>query len=122
MIWRWAANAVVLAHFAFIVFVVAGGLLALRWPRAAWVHVPCALWGITVEWMGWICPLTPLENRFRRLAGEGGYGQGFIEHYIIPVMYPAGLTRNVQWVLGALVLLLNLVVYGRIWWRRRRPG
>lgn len=122
MMYRWLANGVVLTHGAFIVFVIAGGLLALKWPRAAWIHLPCAVWGILVEWMGWICPLTPLENRLRRMAGDAGYGQGFIEHYIIPVIYPGGLTRTVQIVLGALVLLLNLWIYSVVFGRRTARG
>ena len=113
--WRILADAVVLFHALFIVFVVLGGLLVLRWPRVAWVHVPCAVWGVIVEWMGWICPLTPLELRFRQRAGEDGYAGGFIEHYVIPVLYPGELTRTHQWVLGALVLLLNVWTYTRVW-------
>ena len=122
MTYRLLANAVVLVHALFIVFIVAGGLLVFRWPRVVWVHVPLAIWGVLVEWMGWVCPLTPLENRFRRMAGQAGYGQGFIEHYIIPVVYPEGLTRTVQWVLGAAVLLLNAGIYLKLWRRRGRRG
>lgn len=109
-----------LVHFAFVAFVVLGGLPALRWPRFAWIHVPAALWGIVIEWAGWICPLTPLENRLRRLGGEAGYAGGFVEHYVLPVLYPRGLTREVQLILGALVLLLNVAVYLAVIRRHRQ--
>ena len=117
---RLAADVVVLLHLAFIVFVVGGGFLAWRWPRIAWVHLPCAAWGVVVEWMGWLCPLTPLENVLRRQAGTAGYEGGFIEHYLVPVIYPPGLTPAVQVGLGALVLAVNAVAYAVPWARRRR--
>ncbi len=121
MIYGLMADLVLVAHVVFVVFVVAGGIFVLRWPRAAWVHVPCALWGALVEVAGWICPLTPLEVSLRRRAGEAGYAEGFLEHYVTPVLYPAGLTREVQVLLGVLVVVLNVAVY--TWaWRRRRPG
>lgn len=119
MIFRILADAVLVAHFGFVLFVVLGGLLALRWPRVAWVHVPVALYGALIEFAGFVCPLTPLENHFRRLGGEAGYAGGFIDHYITPTLYPEGLTRDAQLVLGVSVLALNVAVYG-IWWRRRR--
>lgn len=109
-----AADLVVLAHFGFILFVALGGFLALRWRKIAWVHFPCVSWGVLIEWFGWLCPLTPLEYRLRKLAGEAGYTGGFIDHYIVPLVYPAGLTRKVQIGLGVLVLLINLLVYGRV--------
>lgn len=108
------ADLVVLAHFGFILFIALGGFLALRWRKIARVHLPCVLWGVLIEWFGWLCPLTPLEYRLRKLAGEAGYTGGFIDHYIVPLVYPAGLTRNVQIGLGVLVLLINLLVYGRV--------
>lgn len=111
MSYRLVADLLVAVHFAFIVFVVAGGFLAWRWRPVAWVHLPAAAWGALIEFAGWICPLTPLENRFRRLAGEAGYEGGFIEHYLIPIIYPAGLTTPVQIVLGAVVVLVNVVAY-----------
>ena len=120
MLYRLLADLVVLVHFGFVLFVVLGGLLALRWPRAAWVHLPAALWGAGIEFAAGICPLTPLENRFRRLGGEAGYTGGFVEHYVLPVLYPDGLTRGVQLVLGTFVLVLNLVVYAIVWQRSRR--
>ncbi|BBO76657.1 hypothetical protein DSCW_40740 [Desulfosarcina widdelii] len=109
-----AANFVVLVHLAFILFVVLGGFLALRWRKIALVHLPCVLWGVMIEWVGWLCPLTPLEYRLRRLAGEAGYSGGFVDHYIMPLVYPAGLTRNMQIGLGVFVLGMNLLVYGRV--------
>jgi hypothetical protein len=114
------ADAVVAIHFAFVIFVVAGALLVLRWPRLAWLHVPAAIWGVLIEYAGWICPLTPLEHWLRRVGGETGYQGGFVDHYIIPLLYPLGLTRPTQWVLGTIVLLLNLGAYGVLLWRRRK--
>ena len=111
------ADSVVLLHVCFVVFVVAGGLLALRWRRMAWVHVPCAVWGAWIEFAGWICPLTPLEIWLRRRAGEAGYESGFIEHYILPVLYPSELTRSTQLVLGIVVVVLNVVLYAWVWRR-----
>lgn len=122
MPYRILADLVVVAHLGFIVFVMAGALLALRWPRAAWVHLPAAAWGVGIELFGWTCPLTPLEHWLRAAAGGEAYGGGFVEHYVLPVVYPPGLTRSVQTALGAIVLATNLVLYGLVWrsWRRRR--
>jgi len=120
MIFRWLADAVALLHAAFVVFVVLGGFLVLRWPRVAWLHVPSAIWGVLIEYAGWICPLTPIENAFRDRAGQAGYSGGFVEHYVLRALYPAGLTRQVQFVIGGLVLIINLLVYGAFWMRRRR--
>jgi hypothetical protein len=106
-----AADLVVLLHFLFVLFVVLGGILVLRWPKLAYVHLPVALYGGLIEFVGWVCPLTPLEKRLRESAGLQGYEGGFVEHYILPVMYPAGLTRGVQLALGALVILINLAIY-----------
>lgn len=105
------ADAVVLVHALFVVFVVLGGLLALRWPRVAWVHLPAAAWGAFVEFAGAICPLTPLENTLRARGGGTAYASGFVEHYVLPVLYPASLSREWQWLLGALVIVVNIVVY-----------
>ncbi len=116
---RLAADAVLLLHLGFIAFVLLGGLLALRWPRAAWVHLPAAAWGVWIELSGALCPLTPLENRLRAAAGQAGYEGGFIEHYLLALIYPAGLTREVQWVLAALVVAANLAIYAWVWRRRR---
>lgn len=116
MIARLAADAVVLVHLAFILFVLFGGLLVLRWRWLAFLHVPAAAWGVAVELLHLYCPLTPLENRLRRAAGESGYSGGFVEHYLIPLIYPAGLTPQIQLGLGTLVLAVNLAVYVRLLW------
>lgn len=112
MYWKLSADAVVLAHFAFVAFVIGGGFLTWRYPLAAFAHVPALLWGIWIELSGWICPLTPLENDLRERAGQVGYQGGFIEHYIIPVLYPPGLTHEVQWVLAGLLIATNAAAYG----------
>ena len=111
MLYRLAADAVVLLHLGFILFVLLGGLLVLRRPRLAWLHVPAAAWGMAVEFFHLYCPLTPLENHFRALAGDSGYSGGFIEHYLIPLIYPAGLTEAPQVVLGLVVAAVNLPPY-----------
>jgi len=113
------ADLVVVVHLAFVVFVVAGGFLALRWPRLAWVHVPVFLWGAAISFAGWICPLTPLENRLRHAAGEEGYSGGFIDHYLLAALYPEGLTRGQQAITGALVLALNGTAYALLVRKRR---
>jgi hypothetical protein len=118
--YRIAADLVVALHFAFITFVILGGFVAWRWPRVAWLHVPIALWGALIEFAGWICPLTPLENALRRSAGDAGYAGGFIEHYVIPVVYPAGLTPAFQVALGVGVLAVNGIAYGVLLSRRRK--
>lgn len=115
--YRILADLLALAHLAFVVFVVAGGFLALSRPRLAFVHLPAALWGALIEWAGWICPLTPLEVHLRRLGGEAGYSGGFVDHYLLPVLYPSGLTRSHQILLGVFVAALNLGVYA---WMARR--
>jgi hypothetical protein len=120
MLYRLLADFVVVVHLLFVVFVVAGGLLVLRWPRVAWVHIPAAVWGTLIEFAGWICPLTPLENRLRRLGGEAGYAGGFVEEYLLAILYPSGLTRTHQVVLGVLVLVLNLAVYAYVRRRQRQ--
>jgi hypothetical protein len=105
-----------------VLFVVFGGLLVLRWPRLAWVHLPAAVWGALIEFAGWVCPLTPLENALRRQAGEATYTGGFIERYITPILYPDGLTRGAQVALGTLVVLINVAVYARLVRSRRARG
>lgn len=117
MLFRLAADALLLFHLLFIVFVLLGGLLVLKRPRLALLHLPAAAWGVAVEMFHLICPLTDWENRMRHAAGQTGYGGGFIEHYIWPVIYPAGLTPTVQLGLGAVVLAINLAVYGRLYQR-----
>ncbi len=116
--YRILADLVVGLHFVFVVFVVAGGLLVLRWAKVAYLHIPAAVWGAAIEFAGWVCPLTPLEKSLRRMAGDAGYSTGFIEHYILPVLYPSALTRSVQVLLGALVIALNVAVYTYVMRRR----
>jgi hypothetical protein len=120
MLYRLGADGVVLVHLLFLVFVVVGAWLVFLWRRVAWLHVPAFLWGAAIEFGGWICPLTPLENHLRRLGGEAGYTGGFIDHYVIPLIYPDDLTRERQIVTGILVLLMNLAAYALLWRRRRR--
>ncbi len=113
------ADAVLVLHLLFVAFVTLGGLIVLRWPRAAWIHLPAAAWAAVVEFTGWICPLTPLEVDLREKAGQAGYEGGCIEHYLGALIYPAELTRAHQIVLGAIVLLINLAVYWRVLRRAR---
>ena len=120
--YRALADLVLVLHLAFIVFVVAGGLLALRCRWAPLVHVPAALWSVFVEVSSGVCPLTPLEKVMRHAAGASGYSGGFIEHYLVPTIYPAALSYPVQLVLAGLVVLANAVVYSVVWWRRRSVG
>ena len=122
MFLKLAADFVVLLHLAFILFVVLGGLVVFRWPRFIWLHMPAVAWGAFIEVTGWICPLTPLENRLRIAAGKTGFSGGFIEKYLIPVVYPDGLTRWVQISLGVGVVAINLVFYGLLVARRRRAN
>jgi hypothetical protein len=120
MLYGVLADVVVALHFLFVVFVVGGGLLVLRRPWLARVHLPVAAYGALIEFVGFICPLTPMEKWLRRLAGEGGYEGGFIAHYILPVLYPRGLTREVQLALGLIVIGVNAAVYWVVWRRGRR--
>lgn len=118
MLYRWAADLVVLVHLGFVLYVVLGGLLVLRWPRTAWAHLPAAAWGAGVELAGATCPLTPLENLLRARGGLAAYRGDFVDRYVLPVLYPEGLTRETQVVLGLVVIAVNAVVY-TVWWRRR---
>ncbi len=111
------ADLVMLVHLGFVLFVVAGALLVLRHPRLAWVHVPSALYGATIEIVGWVCPLTPLEQALRRAAGSVSYSGGFIEHYVGGLLYPADWDRLRIW-LGIAVLALNAAAYARLLLRR----
>jgi Protein of Unknown function (DUF2784) len=123
MLYRVAADAVVFLHLVFIVFVVFGGLVVLRWRWLMALHLPAVTWGAVVELLHLYCPLTPLENALRERAGELGYSGDFVEHYLIPLIYPSGLTPQIQLWLGAGVVLINLGVYGGLatrWWRRRK--
>lgn len=123
MLYRLAADAVVMFHLSFILFVLAGGLLVLRWRGLAFVHLPAMIWGAVVEFFHLQCPLTPVENSLRSMAGEQGYAGGFVEHYILALIYPSGLTPQVQIWLGGAVVLVNTLVYCLVaaqWLRRRR--
>ncbi len=113
------ADTLVIAHLAFIIFVLFGALLLLKWPRWMWLHLPCLVWGTLVEFMGWYCPLTPLENHFRELAGLQMYSGDFVMQYIMPVIYPPELSRGFQIVFGTMVLTINGVIYGYLFRRRR---
>jgi hypothetical protein len=120
MFYSFLADTVVVLHAIFVVFAVLGGFLVWRWKKVAWVHVPAAVWGALIEFAEWICPLTPLENWLRIRAGEAGYTGGFIEHHLVPILYPPGLTPTLQVLLGLLVLAINGAVYGRLLIHHRR--
>ena len=120
MAFRILADVTVVVHLGFVLFAVLGGVLVARWPRIAWVHLPAAAWGAWVEFAGWLCPLTPLENWFRLQGGEAVYSVSFIERYLVPILYPSSLSRELQWGLGGLVLLINLTVYVLVFHRRAR--
>ena len=112
MFYGFLADLVLFAHLVFVLFVIGGGLLALKWPRIAWLHLPAAIWGAMIEFMGWICPLTPLEKQLLMQSGSSGYEGDFIGHYLLPILYPTGMTRNVQLILGVLVVIINGALYG----------
>ena len=122
VLYRLLANAVVVFHALFILFVLFGGFLAWRWRWVAALHLPCAVWGMLIEYRGWICPLTPLENTLRAKAGEHGYSGGFVEHYLLPAIYPSGLTSRVQVMLGTFVLVVNALAYTVLIRRLTRGG
>jgi hypothetical protein len=115
------ADLILLLHIGFVLFAVLGGFLALGWRWLLWIHMAAVIWAAVVEFFGWICPLTPLENWLRNRAGGGGYGGDFIAHYMVPILYPDGLTREVQIGLGFFVLLINMIIYGWLFYMRR-PG
>ncbi len=114
------ADIVVWLHLVFVVFVLAGASLAIWRRRMLWLHLPAVFWAIWIELTGGICPLTPLENWLRSRAGQGGYRGDFVEHYLLPVLYPGGLTRNLQILLGLLVIMINAALYGLIIFQQRR--
>jgi hypothetical protein len=122
MWYRLLADSVVLLHLSFVLFVVFGGFFAWRWPRIVWLHLPAAAWGAAVEFTGWICPLTPLEVRLRLKGGDPGYGTDFIEQYVLSVLYPVGLTHDMQFILGSLVVAVNVAVYSYLWRRARKTS
>ncbi|WP_031438231.1 DUF2784 domain-containing protein [Methylobacter tundripaludum] len=117
MIYRFLADSVLVLHLLFIGFVIFGGLLARRSPWIALAHIPAACWGAFIELTGGLCPLTVMEVGLRRIAGDAGYSGSFVEHYLLPVIYPAGLTRDIQFGLAGLVVLINVVIYGRLVYR-----
>lgn len=124
LIWSVLADGLALAHALFVVFVVGGALVVRLRPWLASLHLPALAWAVLLELNGWICPLTPWEQALRGAAREGGYEGGFVDHYVMPVLYPAGLTADVQVVLAVLVLAINAGLYGWLWrahWRRRPP-
>jgi len=122
MIYRALADFVLLLHMAFVLFAALGGVLVFKWRRVAWFHIPAALWAALIEFAGWVCPLTPLENWLRRQGGEAGYQTGFIERYLLPLIYPAPFSRSLHVVLGLLVMGVNLAIYGWIWRRSASTG
>jgi hypothetical protein len=122
MIWSLLADALVVIHFAFTAFAIFGGFLTWRWRWIAALHLPALAWGFWVEVSHSICPLTPLENHLRRLGGEAGYTGGFLAHYLVRVLYPPGLTWQIQWELAGLLLLINAVAYGVLLARARQRG
>ncbi len=122
MPWGWLADLVLLLHAGFALFVAGGAFLVRRWPRLAWLHLPAAAWGVLIEWTGGTCPLTPLEAALRRRAGEAGYTGDFLGHYLLAWLYPEGLTREAQFVIGAGALAVNVALYAAILRRRARTG
>ena len=117
MFYTLAANAIVLLHLGYVIFVVIGGLLVFRWRWISLLHLPAVVWSVLLELRGWLCPLTPLELMFREAGGQAGYSGGFIEHYILPVLYPVELDRTMQIAIGSFVILINLALYGWLLWR-----
>ncbi len=116
------ADLAVVAHVLFVIFVVCGGVAVLRWPRLARLHLPAVVWGVAIELTGWVCPLTYLENRFRRQGGEAGYGGSFIQHYLEPLLYPLWLTPRLQVIMGLGVVAINAAIYVRLWRKSPRNG
>ena len=122
MVYNYLADLVVLLHFSFVLFVLLGGILVLWKSWVAWIHIPAFLWGAGIEFLGWICPLTHLESILRARGGDTGYASGFIEHYILPILYPSALTRNMQIGFGLIVLGINIPVYWKFWQKSRKPA
>ena len=116
------ADLVLIAHALFIAFVIFGGLIVLKWHKVMWLHIPCAIWGALIEFFGWICPLTYLENYLRGPGNANYYEGGFIQHYLIPIIYPAGLTTGIQILLGVIVIGINIIVYSLVWryWNEKK--
>ena len=116
------ADLIVVLHLAFAGFVALGSLLVLRWPRLAWAHLPAAVWGAGIEFTGWICPLTPLEQELRARSGTAPYAGDFVARYLMPLLYPEGLTRDAQLGLGVLVVVVNAAIYAHVIRRRHTRG
>lgn len=114
MIYWFTANLIVALHLGFICFVIFGGLLILKWRWVILFHVPAAVWGALIEYQGWLCPLTPLELKLRQASGQSGYSGGFIEHYLLPILYPDYLNQDIQVILGSMVVVINLGIYAWI--------
>jgi len=121
MIYRIAADSILLLHLAFTLFTILGGLLVLRRPSLLWVHLSAVLWGVAIEWADWVCPLTPLENFLRERGGEAGYAGGFIEHYVALILYPENLAIELRYLLGLGLITANLIIYGYVFLARRQP-
>ena len=119
MTYRLLADLVLVLHFIFVAFALFGGLLVLRRPAVAWLHLPAMAWGVAVQWADWICPLTPLENHFRTRGGEAGYDGGFIEHFVLKLLYPDALTLELRYLLGMVLLAINIAFYARLIFRKR---
>lgn len=125
MLYRLLADAILIAHFAFVIFVLFGGALVSRYPHLLRVHLLALLWGIAVQWADWICPLTPLENRFRQLGGEAGYSGSFVEHFISKALYPEHLPLELRYLLGLVLIAVNAAIYGYVLfhkWQNRRSA
>ena len=119
MLYTVLADLVMLCHLAFVLFVIGGGLLVVKWRKIAWIHLPAAVWGAVIEFTGWICPLTPVENWLRVRGGESGYEQDFLSRYLLSLLYPAGLTSDTQYIFGIVVLVVNAFMYGWLGLRAR---
>ncbi len=114
------ADLVLALHALFVLFVIVGGFLALRWRWLVWIHIPAVIWGVAIEFAGWICPLTPLENSLREVAGLRPYQGDFIGHYVSTMLYPVTLTRSTQFILGTLAFTINVIAYALVWRERGR--
>jgi hypothetical protein len=115
MLYQISADLIVVLHFGFVLFVLLGGLMLIKWPRLIWLHLPAVAWGAFVEFSGWICPLTPLENWLRAQAGEATYAEDFIVRSLSSILYPDALTHEIQLILGTALLVVNLAIYGWLW-------
>lgn len=122
MLYKLLADVVLVLHLLFILTVLIGALLVFKWPRFAWLHIPVALWGMSISFFGWVCPLTPLENYFRTMAGQQGFTGGFIGHYLLPMIYPGQLTRGMAIGMGVFVLLWNGLFYSIVLYRLKHSG